>query len=165
MSAWPIEKFSIETEQSRDEIIELLRSNTQHCKLFPTVFFSYHGKSFNGYVQKDHFMIASNIPQKNPFRAVLRGKIVGSLYGSMIHVSMHLSIMTSAFLIMFLVFCLMLSMSSLVNGFNNTIGIDFVIPILLFGIVFGFCRLLFRQEARESKQKLLKMLGITKRAL
>ena len=94
-------RFSIKSNKSKDEIIQILKTNTSERK---GLSYRKYDEYFNGTVKEDSFKIQRNINYKNSFLPVIIGTIKSSENGTEINIKMRLNLFIKGFMIFWFTF-------------------------------------------------------------
>ncbi|MCR4627135.1 MAG: hypothetical protein K5640_05760 [Treponema sp.] len=141
-------KFLIETNKTKDEILQIIRNNTSEHR---GVFFSNNGEFFNGKILENSFKIQRNISYRNSFLPVIIGNIEEKDSGAKVSIKMRMNLFIKGFMTFWfsfvILFCLM------VPFLHFDMPFCFIPYIMLvFGIVIVV--LPNRIETRKAKEKL-----------
>lgn len=145
-------KFLIETNKTKDEILQIIRNNTSEHR---GVFFSNNGEFFNGKILENSFKIQRNISYRNSFLPVIIGNIEEKDSGAKVSIKMRMNLFIKGFMTFWfsfvILFCLM------VPFLHFDMPFCFIPYIMLvFGIVLAV--LPNRIETRKAKEKLEELL-------
>ncbi len=162
MPFFPSETFTVETNKSREEILDLLKCNTMQKKVSDFVandFFQ--GKPFSGEIEESGFRLKSCFDAYGTFMPEIIGKITEFDNNSLIEINLKIFSSSKKFTIFMLVFFMCFYL------FTNTILIishSFVFFVALFPLIFpGFIYLImtctFCSQSKKIKKRLAKLFG------
>ena len=145
-------KFIIETNKTKDEILQIIKDNTSEHR---GVFFSNNGEFFNGKILENSFKIQRNISYRNSFLPVIIGKIEENDFVSKVNIKMRMNLFIKGFMTFWFTFVILFCL--MVPFLHFDMPFCFIPYIMLvFGIVLAV--LPNRIETRKAKEKLEELL-------
>lgn len=146
-------RFIIETNKSKDEILQIIRDNT-HIRT--SVFGFLEGNTyFEGKVSENSFKICRCIHYRNSFLPLIIGTIEAHEYGSTINIRMRTAISVIVFLVIWLTSVLAGCLIVPFAGFPMPAAL---IPYIM--LVFGILLVIIpnKIEAKKAREKLEELL-------
>lgn len=145
-------KFLIETNKTKDEILQIIKDNTSEHR---GVFFSNNGEFFNGKILENSFKIQRNISYRNSFLPVIIGNIEENDSGSKVSIKMRMNLFIKGFMTFWFTFVILFCL--MVPFLHFDMPFCFIPYIMLvFGILIAV--LPNRIETRKAKEKLEELL-------
>ena len=151
--------FSIETNKEKEELLAILKNNTEDEPHFWSLRTQLTGsKYFFGYVHDDEFKISRVIMYRNSFLPVIEGNIIDNGSNRVVNISMHYHPFVLGFMAIWLIFVII---GCIVTPFQKVDGMPFIFRFIpYFMLVFG--ALLFtvpyKVESNIAKNKLIELL-------
>ncbi len=141
-------KFLIETNKTKDEILQIIRNNTSEHR---GVFFANNGEFFNGKILENSFKIQRNISYRNSFLPVIIGNIEEKDSGAKVSIKMRMNLFIKGFMTFWFTFVILFCLIVPFLHFDMPFCF-FPYIMLIFGIVLAV--LPNRIETRKAKEKL-----------
>lgn len=147
-------KFTIETSKSKEEVLRIIKENT-HTRTSIFDFKGNSGKFFEGKVFEDSFSLLRIIHYRNDILPVIKGKIEEIEGGCKVNIKMRMPIFAIIFFSIWLPggilgSILILLERDFISFFITLIGFP------LFALIFF---LMYKYEAKKSKEKLEELLN------
>ena len=153
-------KFTIETSKSKEEVLRIIKENT-HTRTSIFDFKGNSGKFFEGKVFEDSFSLLRIIHYRNDILPVIKGNIEEIEGGCRVNIKMRMPIFAIIFFSIWLPGGILGSILILLAASvpEQTDFISFFITLIgfpLFALIFF---LMYKYEAKKSKEKLEELLN------
>ena len=147
-------KFTIETSKSKEEVLRIIKENT-HTRTSIFDFKGNSGKFFEGKVFEDSFSLLRIIHYRNDILPVIKGKIEEIEGGCRVNIKMRMPVFAIIFFSIWLPggilgSILILLERDFISFFITLVGFP------LFALIFF---LMYKYEAKKSKEKLEELLN------
>lgn len=147
-------KFTIETSKSKEEVLRIIKENT-HTRTSIFDFKGNSGKFFEGKVFEDSFKISRIVHYRNDLLPVIKGEIEEIEGGCRVNIKMRMPIFAIIFFSIWLPggilgSILILLERDFISFFITLVGFP------LFALIFF---LMYKYEAKKSKEKLEELLN------
>jgi hypothetical protein len=155
----PYEKFEIHTLKSRDQVIGILRLNTDGKR--PGIFRQASDKCFWGSVFPNGFKLSPIITYRNSFLPVIVGRLEQD-DGTVVDVRMRLNGFTTVFMSFWLLMCMaFIAIGTVAVAVSQGVASAMIVPFLM--LIFGYGMMLycFSHSARAAKEELFRILDVS----
>ena len=156
-------KITIETNKTKNEILEIIKKNTNEVEIetFAIEFDEndHSNKFFNGKINEDSFEILRDIKYRNSFLPILVGNIVENDNGLVVNINSRYNKFVKIFMFIWFFFVVVACVVFPLINFGNDMPVIFhFVPyiILVFGIILSIIP--YRVELGIAKKKLEELL-------